>query len=193
MPKVNRHGKATILSDADQARIRKHLKGAHRLIWDIAKFTGERYGAILKLQMSDVYDEAGSPREAITFRASTRKASPDGRRRTRQLPIHSQLQEILIAHKPKDFTWMFPSRSKPGEPITFQAADFALRQAIAKAGLESKGISTHSLRRTFITRLHAAGIDLYTIQQITGHQDLKALGHYVEISTDRVKGAIAVL
>jgi len=49
MPKVSRHGQAAILSDADYSRIRKHLKHKqHRLVWDIARFTGERWGAILK-------------------------------------------------------------------------------------------------------------------------------------------------
>jgi integrase/recombinase XerD len=77
--------------------------------------------------------------------------------------------------------------------MTIRWADKILRAAVVNAGLDTLGISTHSTRRTFITRLHEQGIDLYTIQQITGHRDLKALGHYVEISSDRIKGAIATL
>lgn len=195
MPKVNRNGQATILTDSDYSRIRKHLKNKqHRLIWDIAKFTGERWGAILKLRVEDVYDDRGRPRDEITFRACTRKKSPDGQQKTRQVPLHPQLRDSLEAYKTsQEHIWLFPSPKDPTKPITLRAGDLALRRAIALAGLESKGISTHSTRRSFITRLHSAGVDLYTIQRITGHQDLKALGRYVEISADRVKGAIAVL
>lgn len=195
MPKINRNGQSAILSDSDYSRIRRHLKNKqHRLLWDIARYTGERWGAILKLQVSDVYDDRGRPREEITFRACTRKASPDGKQNTRQVPAHSSLRDSLEAYKAsQESQWLFPSPNDPTKPITLRAGDLALRRAIALAGLESKGISTHSTRRSFITRLHSAGVDLYTIQRITGHQDLKALGRYVEISADRVKGAIAVL
>jgi len=195
MPKNNRNGQAAILTDSDYARIRKHLKSPqHRLIWDIAKFTGERWGAILKLRVTDVWEQNGKPRSEITFRACTRKASPDGKRQTRQVPLHTTLVEILTAYKMPmgEDLFLFPS-NLPDKSISPQAADAAMRRAIASAGLESRGISTHSTRRTFITRLHAAGVDLYTIQKITGHKDLKALGLYVEISADRVKGAINTL
>lgn len=195
MPKNNRNGQAAILSDSDYSRIRKHLKNKqHRLIFDIARYTGERWGAILKLQVRDVYDAELKPREEITFRAATRKASPSGERKTRQVPLHPQLRDSLEAYKAStESEWLFPSPLNRDAPLTFRAGDSALRRAVALAGLESKGISTHSTRRTFITRLHSQGVDLYTLQKITGHQDLKALGKYVEISSDRVKGAIAVL
>lgn len=193
MPKVNRNGQAAILTDSDYSRIRKHLNKQYRLVWDIARYTGERWGAILQLRTNDVYDDRGHPREQITFRACTRKAAPDGTQFTRQIPLHSALRESLEAYRSPEKEWLFPSPLAPDSPISLRAADLALRRAVALAGLVSKGISTHSTRRTFITRLHSAGVDLYTIQRITGHQDLKALGRYVEIDADRVKGAIAVL
>ncbi|MBC7879950.1 MAG: tyrosine-type recombinase/integrase [Anaerolineae bacterium] len=42
--------------------------------------------------------------------------------------------------------------------------------------------STHSLRRTAITRLHAVGVGLRTIQRISGHRSLAALQRYIEVS-----------
>lgn len=195
MPKINRNGQSAILSDLDYSRIRKHLKKKqHRLLWDIARYTGERWGAILKLRVEDAYDDRGRPRNEITFRACTRKKNPDGQQKTRQVPLHPQLRDSLEAYKASaESEWLFPGPSDRSAPLTLRAGDLALRRALALAGLESKGISTHSTRRTFITRLHSQGVDLYTLQKITGHQDLKALGRYVEISADRVKGAIAVL
>jgi integrase/recombinase XerD len=107
--------------------------------------------------------------------------------------MHQVLSESLGAYKPEPGSvWMFPNREAVG-PITVRWADKILRAAVERAGLEAKGISTHSTRRTFITKLHRNGTDLYTIQKITGHRDLKALGRYVEIDSDRVKGAIANL
>jgi integrase/recombinase XerD len=192
MSKNNRSGQAAVLTDSDHHRIRKNFNSLHhRLMWDIAQFTGERWGAIIKLKISDVYNNRGEVREEITFRAVTRKASPDGIRETRQVPLHPTLYEILTQYKPSAGIWLFPGIE--GKHISMQAADAAMRRAIAKAKLEGKGISTHSTRRTFITELHKKGVDIYMIQQITGHKDLKALGGYIEKDKKRVRSAIALL
>ncbi|WP_193196409.1 tyrosine-type recombinase/integrase [Nostoc sp. MG11] len=190
--KNNRNGKAAILSDMDYSKIRKQIKSQkYKLLLDLAWYTGERWGALVQLRTEDVYQSNGLPHDCITFRARTRKAAPDGTRQTRQVPVHSVLLESLRAYKP-DSLWLFPCR-EGNEPITVRWADKILRAAVERAGLDALGISTHSTRRSFITKLHRKGIDLYTIQSITGHRDLKALGHYVEIDGDRIKGAIATL
>jgi integrase/recombinase XerD len=192
--KRDRHGQGAIISDLDYAKIRQQLKAKKsRLLLDIARYTGERWGAIIQLRVEDVYDGAGRPRDYITFRAATRKARPDGQRETRQVPVHPTLKEILEGHKPPSSELLFESPVLPGKPISLRAADFMLRLAIASAGLEHKGYSTHSTRRTFITRLYERGVDLREIQLITGHHDLKALLLYVETDPERVKRAIAVL
>ena len=192
--KNNRNGQASILNDSDYSKLRKQIRSRkYKLLLDLAWYTGERWGALVQLKTEDVYNPDGSAREYITFRASTRKASPDGKRQTRQIPVHEILAEALRGYKPEENSpWLFPNREGDG-PITVRWADKILRAAVERSGLEALGISTHSTRRSFITKLHRAGVDVYTIQKITGHQDVKALGRYVEIDSDRVKGAIATL
>ena len=193
--KRDRHGQASIISDSDYAKIRSKLKNRkHRLLLDLAKFTGERWGAIVQLRIEDVFEKSGPPRQYITFRAATRKAAPDGRHHTRQVPVHALLKEILEGYQSEQGSgWLFESKICPGKPITLRAADSMFRSAVALANLDHKGYSTHSTRRTFITRLYERGIDLHTIQQITGHQDMKSLILYVEADPNRILKAIAVL
>lgn len=191
--KNNRHGEAAILSDADYSKIRKQIRSRkYKLLFDLAWYTGERWGALVKLKVADVYNDDGTPREYINFRAVTRKATPDGKRQTRQVPVHVTLSESLASYKPEDSIWLFPNREND-DHITLRWSDQILRAAVDRAGLTAKGISTHSTRRSFITKLHRNGTDLYTIKRITGHKDFKSLERYVEIDTDRVKGAIATL
>lgn len=191
--KTDRHGQACILSDSDYSKIRKQIKSKkYKLLLDLAWYTGERWGALVQLQTEDCYLN-GNPLEYINFRARTRKASPDGSRQTRQVFVHNVLRESLQNYKPEsNSAWMFADRTGD-KPITLRWADMILRAAVEKAGLTAKGVSTHSTRRSFITKLHRNGCDLYTIKKITGHKDFKALERYVEIDSDRVKGAIAAL
>lgn len=192
--KTDRHGIACLLSNDDYSKIRKRIKSSkYKLLLDLAWYTGERWGALVQLRTDDCYNSDGSPRDYINFRARTRKATPDGKRQTRQVFVHAVLRESLQNYKPESSSpWMFCDRTG-NKPITLRWADMILRAAVDKAGLSAKGISTHSTRRSFITKLHRNGTDLYTIKKITGHKDFKALERYVEIDSDRVKGAIAAL
>jgi len=191
--KNDRHGQAAILDNTDYSKLRKQIKSQkYKILLDLAWYTGERWGALVKLQVEDVYNSDGSPRSEITFRACTRKASPDGQRKTRQVPVHDTLREILQNYHPESLPWLFPNREGDA-PITLRWADQILRSAVERSGFEALGISTHSTRRSFITKLHRAGVDVYTIQKITGHHDVKALGRYIEIDADQVRGAIATL
>ena len=191
--KNNRHGQSAIISDSDYVKIRKQLIAKKsRLLLDIARYTGERWGALVQLRVEDIFDN-GKVRAWITIRASTRKAGPDGKRFTRQLPMHPQLKEILEGHQLPEAGWMFESPIKPDHPISLRAADFMFRTAIDLAGLGHKGYSTHSTRRTFITRLYERGVDIHTIQRITGHSDLKSLIRYIDVDPERISKAIAVL
>lgn len=191
--KNNRNGQAAILTDGDYAKIRKQIKSKkYRLLLDIAWYTGERWGAIVQLQIADVYNSDGSPRQFINFRARTRKATPDGKRKTRQVPVHSVLSECLSTYQPDNSVWLFPDRTGDS-PISLRWADMILRHAVDQAGLSAKGISTHSTRRSFITKLAKRGVSLATIKKATGHTDLKVLSRYIEVTDDDVKEAIATL
>jgi integrase/recombinase XerD len=117
----------------------------------------------VQLRVEDCYNPDGTPREYINFRARTRKASPDGKRQTRQVFVHAVLRESLSNYKPESNSpWMFCDRTGD-KPISLRWADMILRSAVEKAGLAAKGISTHSTLRSFITKLHRNGTDLYTI------------------------------
>jgi integrase/recombinase XerD len=89
--------------------------------------------------------------------------------------------------------WLFPSRINPEKPMTFQGADWILRSAIKQAGLGTKGISSHSFRRTMITRLAEAGVGIKVIQRITGHESLVSVQRYIEVTDDQMKNAISLI
>ncbi|MDZ8135130.1 MAG: site-specific integrase [Nostoc sp. DedQUE04] len=201
--KNDREGQAAVISNADCSKIRTKIRSRkYKLLFDLAWYTGERWGALVQLRVTDVYSEDGSPREYINFRARTRKAKPNSKRKAqdpaakrknRQVPVHPVLKEILLAYKPEsDSLYLFPAR-EGDKPISLRWADAILRAAVEKAGLSAKGISTHSTRRSFITNLANKGINLAMIKKITGHSDLKVLSAYIEVSEDDMKNAIATL
>lgn len=193
--KNNRYGQAAIISEIEYQKIRKSLRSKkYKLLLDIARFTGERWGAIVQLRIEDIFDNAGNPLGEITYPAGIRKADTKGKRYTRQVPVHPALHEILNSYRPiVNSGWLFESRICPGTHITLRAADLLFRGAVEEANLAHKGFSTHSTRRTFITRLWEAGVDLHTIQLLTGHKDIKTLIRYIDADPNRISAALALL
>jgi integrase/recombinase XerD len=183
MAKNNRNGQAEVLNDSELDRIFKQLKStSHKLFFAIARYTGERFGAIAKLQVSNVYTSTCVNLPVITFPANIRKGSPDGSRSTRQSFVVPRLGEALAAYRPADcdHLWLFPSSIKDDQCICWKAADSWLRRAVESAGLDNRGISGHSLRRSFITKLSESGMDIHNIQQITGHKSLSVVQLYID-------------
>jgi integrase/recombinase XerD len=67
--KNDRCGKAATLTNNDYSKLRRNIKTPkYKLLLDLAWYTGERWGALIQLRVSDVYNSDGSPRDVITFR-----------------------------------------------------------------------------------------------------------------------------
>ncbi|MEB3338966.1 MAG: tyrosine-type recombinase/integrase [Leptolyngbyaceae bacterium] len=189
MAKKNRYGKSTPINELIYRKIRgKCSREDHQLFVDLAFYTGERVGAIVQLQVRDIYvdPERRKLQEQITYRASTRK---DGQ--TRQVPIHPQLAARLKAFNPPQSGWLFPGRL-PGCHLGVRAIDRMIRRKLEALGLENDGFSTHGFRRGFITDLYNNGTDINLIASLTGHRSLQVVRGYIEISEEQRRNAIAL-
>ena len=199
--KKDRCGKAGIFSKEDIAKIRKAFNiPHHRAIFEIALFTGERMGAITQLKVSDVYRDPNNsiPHDLITFPARTRKARPGGARETRQVPIHPELKEFLQSYKPELKGYLFPGRElnnnfASDSHITYDSVYQYWQKTFLKLGIDHKGFSTHSTRRSFITKIVRNGTDLATVMKITGHKNVNVLMGYVGTDDQICKNALAAI
>jgi len=64
------------------------------------------------------------------------------------------------------------------------------RRVVAAAGLE---VVRHTLRHTAITHLVQAGVDLPTVQRISGHKTLQMVVRYSHQNGEHIKSAMDAL
>ena len=186
--KIDRHGQAEPIYFDEYRKIRAGFhEPHHQLFFDLAYYTGERWGAIVQLAVGDIYDN-GKARHSITFKKATRKD-----KQTRQVPVSDSLLLRLKTYTLPDSIWLFPSPYNNNKHLSIRSIDFALRRAIDRAGLAGLGYSTHSTRRGFITALHRKGFDVRVIQEITGHRSLTVLSKYIDVSDEQKRSALASL
>jgi site-specific recombinase XerD len=118
-------------------------------------------------------------------------------RRDRDIPLSSKLLDVLREYwrwmRPK--TYLFPGTVKGWRadiPISPKMLWAACREAAIRAGLNPK-ISPHCLRHSYATHLLEAGTDLYTIQKLLGHADLRHTLVYLHLSRIHLHSAASPL
>ena len=191
--KVNRHGKAKILTHNEiQTLFNDGLTNLRdRVIFAVCLFTAVRINEAVTLHTQDVYDKRGRVRDELTFRKSNTKR----KLATRTIPVLDELRGYLQKYKPEaGKLWLFPGgtfRDDQAHHITSDSGARILRKAFDQTGID--GASSHSMRRTALTQMSNAGIPLRTIQEISGHRNLEQLQQYLEVQPEQVKGAIASL
>jgi integrase/recombinase XerD len=197
-------GQASVFQGNDFVKLMGGCSIKYALIFRIAYYTAARIGEVVQLPVQCVYTQAGIPLPEITFWAETTKDQE-----TRAVPVSNNLRFYLEHYwtmkKPnwEDF-YLFPGRNLmkdeeceegkcDGSFLQFQSVDDALRRAIEKTNLQDRGYSCHSFRRSAITRMSSEGISLKVIQEISGHEDLKNVQRYIDVTQFEKVGAIGVL
>ena len=113
---------------------------------------------------------------------------------SREQPITAHLTEFLGEHLksiPTDQIWLFPSAtSTSGHVVSIEKA---FRRVVTDAGLDPKEVLRHTLRHTAITHLVQAGVDLPTVQRISGHKTLQMVVRYSHQNGEHISDAMEKL
>lgn len=80
----------------------------------------------------------------------------------------------------------FPSK-KSGERLTTSGLRLLLRRLAKRAGV--KGVSPHAFRRTFALWSLRAGMNIYALQKLMGHEDLTTLLRYLGLTLEDIGSA----
>lgn len=116
---------------------------------------------------------------------------PKGKTGAREQPITAHLAAFLrgyIEASEPGQEWLFPAKdSKTGHTVSIEKA---FRRVVAAAGLNPKEVVRHTLRHTAITHLVQAGVDLPTVQRISGHKTLQMVVRYSHQNGEHIQAAM---
>ncbi|WP_299735707.1 site-specific integrase [uncultured Endozoicomonas sp.] len=149
----------------------------------LALNTGLRRGELFNLKTKDI--DLCSKYPSVTVVGDGEKTG-----QTRLIPLNNTTVQIMTAwlNEFKPIDYVFPS-PKTGERMdNIKSAWVALRKA---AGLPD--LRLHDLRHTFGTRLAHARVDLVTIKELMGHEDLETTARYLHTNNERKLQAVALL
>ncbi len=119
---------------------------------------------------------------------------PEAKSGARAQPITNNLANYLQQYLkaiPADQLWLFPSeKSATGHTVNVEKS---FRRVVIEAGLNPKEVVRHTLRHTAITHLVQAGVDLPTVQRISGHKTLNMVVKYSHQNGEHIRSAMDLL
>ncbi len=168
-----------------EAAAQDHNENVHAFIM-VGLHTGMRHSEILAIR-----------RDAIDLAKRT-VWIPRAKTGSREQPITKELCEYLRVRMrmlPPGCEWLFPSPgSATGHTHTIRKA---FRRSVERARMDPTFITPHTLRHTAVTHLVQAGVDLPTVQRISGHRTLAMVtryahqsGAHIDMAMDQLEGRI---
>jgi integrase len=162
----------------------------NRVIVLLSVKAGLRAGEIANLTWSMVLDPSGDIATAIELHDAAAKMG-SGRR----VPLHNDLREALAQWREISDATRHVVCSERGGGMTPSSIVNWFGAAYQAIGLE--GCSSHSGRRTFITRaarlVHKAGGSLRDVQLLAGHRSIQTTQCYIDGDTDAQRKLVAMI
>jgi integrase len=116
---------------------------------------------------------------------------PKAKTGAREVPISANLKRYLqrlLESLASDVPWLFVSSSSNIGHTVDLAKPW--RRIVDAAGLAGRHITRHTLRHTAITHLVRAGVDLPTVQRVSGHKTFEVVARYSHQNQEHVQDAL---
>ena len=189
--KKNRFGQAKVLDTEELDLVIKYLPSKfHQVLANTLRNTGARVGEVIQLTWNDVEEES------ILFPKTICKRKLKSREIFISKTFYKSLMDwkedwaLYKGRKPLPEDYIFYGRFN-GSHITSRAFFLALEKSLKRA--EIRGATSHSFRRSQLTKLHKSGLPLKIIQSLSGHSSLNTLSLYLQVDDEDKKRAISLL
>lgn len=187
-------GQALTLTDTQYRQVinscttRKHTQRDQAII-HTSFLAGLRAIELAALTVSDVYDHTGTVRSQFTIQGAQTKGGY-----ARTVYVSNKLKRVF-----KDYHSLVADRT-PSDPLfmTQLRTGFSANtmcqlflQIYKDCGL--RGASSHSGRRTFITKLANTGINVRLLAALAGHRHISTTQRYIDVNDHQLANAVELL
>lgn len=152
----------------------------NRLILELLYATGMRVGELVNIKKSDI--DFSRQEIRIIGKGNKERIVYFGENTSKYLKKY--LKEVYNILNKKSSGYLLLNNN--GGKLTTRTVANIINQAITKTHLQTH-ISPHTLRHTFATHLLNEGCDLLSVQELLGHESLKATQIYTHITDEALR------
>jgi len=185
---------AQTLTDAQLRRVLHYCRSRRHPLRDetiilTSFYAGLRAIEIAALKYADVYDEQGTVRDQFTLRATQSKGG-----RTRTVYIGNKLKRAL-----KEYQASIVRQRQDMPLFTSQKGGHFSANTMCQLFLDIykacglRDASSHSGRRTYITKLANKGVGVRLLAELAGHSHISTTQRYIDVNAEQLKEAVELL
>jgi integrase/recombinase XerD len=183
--------KAKVLTNDEIKRVMRIAETGNnglrdRIALSLSIMAGMRIGEVAALTIGDVRGLDGKAVSVINLSKHQTKGN-----RARRVFVSAELQKLLNQYlatiSDLSDSRAFIRSTRTGGHFSNVSLSLRFKAIYAQAGIKT---SSHSGRRTFATRLNAAGIGMRTIQNALGHANIQTTALYCDVTDDQLANAV---
>ncbi len=171
-----------------QCQTRQHSTRDRTLVL-FSILAGMRACELAGLRIADVYDTQGRPRSSTTLAVAQTKGHS-----TRTVYINTELQRALKQYWPQvaDRSTTAPLfATRYGSAFSANTMSQLFLDIYHSLGL--RGCSSHSGRKTFITRLADKGVSVHLLAALAGHKHISTTQRYITVNEALLSRAVELV
>lgn len=157
-------------------------KPRFRALFYFAARTGMRIGELRGLKWSDFETLKGrhgiNVARSVSGRGDVIGPTKNGKARWAPIDLSEVLRHTLGGLDPRT-EFLFSDPKRPTVPLTYKAADCAIKRMMRRARLDA--IGWHTIRHTFASALCGRGVNVVQVKDLLGHVDIRTTMRYVQL------------
>ena len=169
-------------------RSRRHPTRDETIIL-VSFYAGLRAKEIAALTVGNVFDELNNVREQFILSAEQSKGG-----KTRTVYLNQRLRKALLEYGASKYL------GDPGRPLFesqkgghFSANTMCQLFLDIYKAVGLKDASSHSGRRTYITRLANKGVGVRLLAELAGHSHISTTQRYIDVNSEQLSNAVELL
>ncbi len=213
----------TVMSKPEVQRVLEQLVGVWKIIAQLLYGCGLRISEALRLRIKDfdfdqrqivIHNSKGKKSRLVPLPESLvddLKRLIENRAKLHERDLENGMASVWLPHAlnrkfpnaHREFKWQFlfashrhSKNKRTGRMHRHHrhrdSFSQALRKAVVKSGLQ-KYITSHTFRHSFATHLLQSGIDIRTVQELLGHQDVSTTMIYTHVLFDEDRPVLSPL
>ncbi len=161
----------------------------NRLIVMLSYYAGLRVSEIAALKISDVLNADKTVKDHIALSAAYTKGN-EARIVFMNDKLQKEITQFVVSIHPLDFNAPLISTQKR-KAFSANTMCQLFMDLYSKAGIA--GASSHSGRRSFITKLAHNGVSAKVIMTLAGHKHLSTTQRYIDVNDEMMRKAVQLL
>ena len=157
-----------------------------KLMLQMTHWAGFRVGELAELKVADLLDGDGAVKEQVLLQPHQTKGS-----KARVVFMPAKLRSCVAAYVKGQSgdSWLFSSQKR--EKFSANTLQGTMTTMYERAGFT--GCTSHTGRRSFLTKLATQGVTARVLQELAGHKNLATTQRYIDVNDNMKRAALLLI